>query len=238
MKETLCPQCGRTLTVDAAAAFCPFCGGALTGDAPAQESAAVREALQAAERELDPQRKHALLTRAQAEHPESLAIAEELLHLGRLQERSARAVDFTVIKSYLLNLYLEPQSLTPEQYAAMHRELFDHPDLQRCLALSADRAAFLNRYLTRLSTQFVELFLRGSSHYMRRFFGFAMESRAPKLLASPAARMLAAMRDDPDLTAEQRSLLMHAFYTAFSTQMSGETQWLMEAMAQLGVVLA
>ena len=73
---------------------------------------------------------------------------------------------------------------------------------------------------------------------MRRVFGIGLESRAPKLLAQPVARMLAAMRDDALLSAKQRSLLMHALYAAFSTQLGGDTQWLVQEMAKRGIVLS
>ena len=237
MSEMQCPQCGRTLTVETGAAFCPYCGGSLQAPAAKPENTAVQALLTRAEAADDPVKKHALLTEALALDPESLAVAEELLYLGRLYERNPHAADFSVIKCYLLNPYLEPTAVSPEKRDAMRRELFDHPDLDRCLRLCGDRTAFLTRYLTRLSAQYIDLFLHGSSQHMHRFFGFSMDSRAPKLLAVPAARMLAAMRDDGALTPEQRSLLMHAFYAAFNTQLNGDVQWLRQEMQARGVTL-
>ena len=236
MSETRCPHCGHTLTLDSGVAFCPYCGGPLAKGAPTAESEAVSAALQKAEAMEDPVKKHALLAQTLAGHPDSLAVAEELLMLGRLHERNPHAMDFTVIKCNLLNLYLEPDAFSPVQAAAARTELFAHPDLERCLALAPDRETFLNHYLTRLSGQFIELFLRGSNRYMRRFFGFGLDGRAPKLLAYPAARMLAAMKRDEALAPEQRVMLAGAFFRAFSTQV-GDTQWLSQAMAELGVTL-
>ena len=185
----------------------------------------------------DPSRAMDAYREALALDPESLAVAEQILYLGRLYERNPHAADFSVIKCYLLNPYLEPTAVSPEKRDAMRRELFDHPDLDRCLRLCGDQTAFLTRYLTRLGAQYIDLFLHGSSQHMHRFFGFSLDSRAPKLLAVPAARMLAAMRDDTALTPEQRSLLMHAFYAAFNSQLNGDVQWLRQEMQARGVTL-
>ena len=237
MSDTICPHCGKTVNAESGAQFCPFCGKPLK-QPPAQPiSDAERDILAQAEAQADPVKKHRLLTDALAKYPQSLPIAEELLFLGRLYERNQRTLDFSVIKCYLLNLYLEPDTISPAKQDAMRLELFSHPDLDRCLRLAPERNAYMAHYLHRLSCQFIDLFLRGSSRYMRRVFGIGLESRAPKLLASPAVRMLAAMRDDAALTPKQRSQMMHAFYAAFSTQLGGDTQWLVQAMAERGVTL-
>jgi len=237
MSEIHCPHCGRKLAIDHGAAFCPFCGSALAQARPIPEQDAVRELLDSVEAQADPVKKYDLLIKAQEQFPDSLAIAEELLFLGRLHVRNPKTLDFSVIKCYLLMIYLEPDTIPPAKIEAMRRELFNHPDLDRCLALSEDQTAFLNRYLTRLSSQFIDLFLYGSSKYMRRYFGFGLDSRAPKLLAAPTARMMAAIRHDMELTADQHSLLMHALHAAFSTRMSGDTQWLLKDMEELGIAL-
>ena len=237
MSEILCPHCARNVAQATGAAFCPFCGGALGTAVKNPESDDVRALLAKVDALDSPVKKHEMLMAALEQYPESLAVAEEVLFLGRLYERSARRLDFSVIKSYLLMIYLEPETFMPETIAQMRTELFSHPDLQRCLRLSDDQDAYLSHYLTKLSAQFIELFLRGSSKYMRRFFGIGMDSRAPRYLATPASRMLAAMQADTLLTPEQRALLMHAFYKAFSTQLSGETQWLSKEMQERGVVL-
>ena len=237
MSEIHCPKCGRAVAAETGAAFCPFCGGPISHTEAKPDSSEVQALLARAADTDDPVKKHKLLIQAQEAAPDSLAVAEELLFLGRLYQRDSHTLDFSVIKCYLLNPYLEPDSVSSDKRGAMRRELFGGPELERCLALSDDPAAFMIRYLTRLSTQYIDLFLHGSSRYMRRFFGFSLDSRAPKLLAIPAARMLAAMRDDAALTAEQRSTLMHAFFAAFSDRLNGDTQWLKQEMATLNVML-
>lgn len=237
MSEIQCPHCGRKLSTESGAAFCPYCGGALSQPQAAPEDSAVRELLAKVETLTDPVKKYALLHSAQAQYPKSLAIAEELLFLGRLHERNPKVLDFSVIKCYLLMIYLEPETMMPEKIGALRRELFDCPELDACLALCEDQTAFLNKYLTRLSGQFIDLFLHGSSKYMHRFFGLGLDSRAPKLLAAPVAHMLAAMRDDPVLSAEQRSLLMHALYAAYNARFMSDMQWLQKEMTERNVTL-
>ena len=152
MSELHCPKCGRAVAAESGAAFCPFCGGPISHAEAKPDSAEVQALLARAEEADDPVKKHKLLLQAQEISPDSLAVAEELLFLGRLYQRDSHTLDFSVIKCYLLNPYLEPDSVTPDKRDAMRRELFGGPELDRCLALSEDPAAFLIRYLTELST--------------------------------------------------------------------------------------
>lgn len=237
MSERLCPRCGKKLEIDGSAAFCPFCGAPLHKPAPAPEDEAVQKLLLKAEEQTDPRKRYDMLMKAMEEHPESLAVAEELLLLGRLHERNPKRLDFTVIKCYLLNIYLEPETIPPEQRDVMRREIFSHPDLDRCLALAENQDTFMNHYLTRLSDQFIKLFLYGSSKYMHRYFGFGLDSRAPKLLAYPTARMLAGIQEDDQLDANQCSMLKHALYDAFTKQVNGDTRWINQVMQERGVSL-
>lgn len=220
MSEQSCPKCHKPIAAGEKAAFCPFCGEKLrTG----LDIAAVIA-------EPDPAKKHDRLLALQSEHPGSLEIAEEMLHLGRLYERGRRGVDFSVIKCFVLNVYLEPETMRKEQCEALRREIFNHPDLDRCLELADDPDGFLRRYLTRLSEDFIRLFLKGSTRHMHVILGFANEGKAPKYLAQPAAQMMSNIRADGALTAAQRGMLAKAFYAAFARLMDGETRYLDELL--------
>lgn len=218
MSETLCPRCHQAIGA-ADAAFCPFCGEKLAKTGP--DLSAVLQLS-------DPVQKHEQLVSLQAQYPDNLAIAEEILHLGRLYERGRKGMDFSIIKCYLLNVYLEPETIKSKQRAALRQELFHHPDLDACLALAENREEFLYRYLMRLSEDFIRLFLQGSSRYMHQLFGFVNNSKAPKYLAQPAAKMLMNMQKDDTLDEAQRPLLMRAFYAAFACRLDGETRYLDE----------
>ena len=221
MAETLCPTCHKAVGAAEGAAFCPYCGGKLAAAGP--DLADVIS-------EPNPVIKHERLLALREQYPDSLEVAEELLMLGRLYERGKKGLDFSIIKCYVLNVYLEPDTLREDKREELRREIFSHPDLERCLSLSGDGELFLRRYLTRLSEDFIRLFLKGSTRYMHSIFGFTSEGKAPKYLALPAAGMLRAMHRDGALTGAQRRLLTQAFYAAFARQMNGETKYLDELL--------
>ena len=221
---TQCPACRRSLPVSDAA-FCPSCGKAL-GSAAQGASQQVRQLLEEVHRQNDPARKHQLLEKAQERFPDSFEIAEEILFLGRLYERSPKKLDYSVIKCYLWQMYLTPKEFTPQQKQAMREEMTAHPHLMRCLELAPDRDAFMRRYLNRLAGEFVHVFLMGSTHYTRTIFGFRADNRMGRVLAEPAADMLCAIRGDEALEPRQREELYDAFYRAFVTETGGESQWL------------
>ena len=228
MVEILCPHCHKSIGAAEDAAFCPFCGERLKTDGPD---------LTAVQNESNPVKKHEMLLAQLQQHPDSLAVAEEILLLGRLYDRGKKGLDFSVIKCYVLNVYLDPEEMKPDQREALRREIFDHPDLSRCLKLADDPDAFLRRYLRRISEEFIRLFLQGSSKHMRMFFGFTNEAKAPKNLAVPAARILKAMQNDATLTDAQKTVLMQAFYTAFQTRLDGETRWLDELLTTAQITI-
>lgn len=236
--ETLpvCPRCGRAAR-QADAAFCPYCGAPME-EQPAQPvPEGAQRLLDEAARQPDPKKKHELLLDAQRQYPNCLEVAQELLFLGRLYERSPRKLDFSVIKCYLWHMYLTPEQFTMEQQAAMRAELFEHPDLKRCQALAPNAEAFTRQYLERLAQEFVRLFLRGSSTYMHSFFGIRFDGRASKTLAAPAAAMLRRIRADMDLPPERREMLYNALYRGYLREMGGDSQWLDAQLREQGLPL-
>ena len=227
-----CSACSRELPLDGAA-FCPYCGAALPKEQrPVPEE--VRSLLSELEKQKDPVRKQAVLLDAQKRYPDSLEIAEEILFLGRLYERSPKKLDYSVIKCYLWHMYLTPERFSEEQKAAMREELVSHPHLQRCLALAPDADAYMRRYLGRLASEFVTIFLLGSSHYTKSWFGFRLDQRMGRVLAEPAANMLCAIRADEQLDERHRALIYDAFYRAFVAETGGESRWLDELLETKG----
>ena len=231
-----CPRCGKPVEI-AGASFCPHCGAPVA----AAQAAAVPEGalslLEKAERQTDPVKKHKLLLEAQAQYPDCLEVAQELLFLGRLYERSPKKLDFSVIKCHLLHFYLTPDDFSAAQQQQMRTELFDHPDLRRCQELAPDPDAFTRKYLERLCRDFINVFLRGSNRYMHSFFGFRLDSRIAKVLASPLERMLSRVHGDTDLDFEQRSMLYDALYRAFLLETGNDAKWLDALLAGEGISL-
>ena len=225
----LCPRCGKTISVTSAA-FCPFCGEKVL---PRTETPPeIQSLLQKYKTLTDPKLKLGFLENALALYPDSLELNEERLFLGRLAERNPRAVDFSVIKSYLLNLYLTPEKFSPEKKGEMRRELWDHPHLNRCLEVAPDRESFLDRYALRLCSEFIYLFLEGSSTYNRSFLGFHIGGK--KNLARPAALVMAGLYRDEELPQEHRQRFYRAMGQAFR-QRTGEEEALKEWLLGVGL---
>ena len=231
--ETLsvCPRCGKAPRQDDAA-FCPYCGARINERTAAPVPQGAQRLLNEAAGQSDPKKKYELLINAQRQYPDCLEVARELLFLGRLHERDPRKLDFSVIKCYLLHMYLTPEQFSKEQQAAMRDELFEHPDLKRCQALAPDAGAFTRQYLERLAQEFVRLFLRGSSTYMHSFFGIRFDGRASKTLAAPVAAMLGRIRADGELSPERREMLYNALYCGYLREMGGDSQWLDAQLSQ------
>ena len=149
----VCPRCHKEVPA-ADAVFCPFCGAPVSHK-PHTVPDEVKKALAKADKTEDPQKKFAILTEAEKQYPDSLEIAEELLFLGRLHERSPRKIDFSVIKCFLLHMYLTPEDFSEEKKGEMRQEIFHHPQLMKCLSLAADADIYMRRYLEKLSAAFV-----------------------------------------------------------------------------------
>ena len=218
-----CPVCHRDVAIEDAA-FCLFCGAELDKKKHVVPEE-VKRLLAEADRLKDPVEKHRLLAQAEKDFPGSLEIAQEVLFLGRLHERSSKKLDYSVIKCYLWHMYLTPEAFSAETQNAMRTELVAHPQLQRCLQLAADPDAFMRRYLRRLAGEFVTVFLLGSTHYTKSFFGFRLDTRMGRVLAEPAAQMLGRIHEDEQLEARHRLLFYDALYRAFVTETGGESRW-------------
>ena len=232
MTLPVCMHCGKSVQ-PAEAAFCPFCGAVMPVKASEMPEGA-KKLLAQAEKLRDPVKKHELLLQAEKEYPDCVEIAEELLFLGRLYERSPKKMDYSVIKCFLWHMYLTPGEFSAEKKQEMREELFHHPQLERCLALSPDPESFLRRYLKRLGCEFVSLFLKGSNHYTRTWFGFRFDNRMSRVLARPAAQMIVNIRADEKLSPQERALLSEALYGAFLTETGSEPRWVEEELEKLG----
>lgn len=236
MSETslFCPGCGKAVTTGGAS-FCPFCGAPLTAqEQQPAEPEEVQMALLKYTTLEDPVKKGKFLEEYLAKYPDSLLLNEEKLFLGRLAHRDKRRVDFSLIKTYLLNLYLTPSEFSRDQKDNMRQEIFSHPDLERCLAIAPNREAYMTHYLERLCTEFVYLFLHSSSTYNHTFLGFRLDSRLSKNLAAPAAAIMKNIHGDTELTAENRMQLYMAFHRGFLNDV-GSCVFLDQRLTELGL---
>lgn len=92
----------------------------------------------------------------------------------------------------------------------------------------------MTHYLERLCTEYVHLFLRGSTQYNRNFLGLHFDSHTDRNLAAPAALIMNNIRRDTDLTEEKRSRLYTAFFRGFRNDV-GNTSYLCAKLNEFGL---
>ena len=223
-----CGKCGKEIGTTGAS-FCPFCGAAI---APAPETPEeVLTWLEKADAQDDYHLKAKILNEAAQAIPDCFEIEWERLFIGHERPRKG-AVDFSIIKCYLLHMYLTPGDFNTQRKAENRLELFEDPQLLRCLQLSADPEKALTDYLHRLSLDFIRIFLEGSNKYMGNFLGFTLSRNRARTLARPVASMLKAIDADGLLPADRREKLYACFRDAYAEYAAGETRWLDELLTK------
>ena len=226
-----CGRCGKEIEGEGIA-FCPYCGAKLmasnvpeTHDEEAEKW--VSKALAAPNY---PERRKILLKGLEA-CPDSREIRWELLFVGEKDRNGTKGVDFSVIKSWILEIFRKPEIFTDEKRERMHAQLFDAPELIDTLNRFEDPEEKQKEYLQRLCREYVELFLEGSNEVMGNIFGFRIERNREKKLAVPVAKMIERIRADEKLLPDQREQLWKAMYQAYGTRTEGKTVYLDELVA-------
>lgn len=182
----------------------------------------------------DPKDKYAVLMKAETLEPDNLEVQRRLLLHGRWHERNPNKVDFSTIKSFLLNAFEHPEKHELSTQRAMARELFDDPRLQRCLELSQDKPAFLKAYLEDLSRDYMHIFVVGDNSHVPRVFGLSFKGGLQKYLALPARDIISNIFQSPYLNREEARVLAQAFYRAFYEYAHGQVS---ELDSRLGLEL-
>ena len=224
----VCRQCGKTIEGEGMA-FCPYCGDKLpekkeTPSMPRNEEAEkwVCKAMAATSY---PERKKILLKGLEA-CPDSLEIEWEMLFIGEKEPGKTRGIDFSIIKSWILEIYRCPGDFSEEKRDRMRSLLFDDRKLKRCLGRFENPEDKQREYLQRLCREYVELFLEGSNQVMGNIFGFHIGKDKEKRVAVPVAEMIARIRADGKLLPEQREQLWKALYQGYAAWANGKTEWL------------
>ena len=191
---------------------------------PDYEGLSLEQLLFEADTRDDPQLVYAALKKAEQMAPENLDIQRRLLMHGRLHERNNKHVDFSVIKCHLLNSFEHPDKHREEDIRKMHRALFDEEQLQKCLAMAPDAAAFHRGYLEDLSKEYIRIFLAPDSSHSPRVFGISFKGNLQKYLAAPAKDIISNILSSPYLDSGEAILLAKAFYRAFYEYAQGEVR--------------
>ena len=225
-----CGSCGKQIEGEGAA-FCPYCGAKLTdGSIPeARNTEAekwVGKALAAASY---PERKK-ILEKGLEACPDSREIEWEMLFVGEPEKRKffSNGIDYSIIKSWILEIYRVPGDFSAERRDRMRAQLFDAPELKECFALFEHPEDKRREYLQRLCREYVELFLEGNNLIMGNIFGFRLERNKEKKLAVPVAEMIVRIKADEKLLPEQREQLWKAMYQAYGARTGGKTEYLDE----------
>ncbi len=237
MNNLICPHCNENIQVNldkiSSKLFCPYCGKAIDLSENSEDLNLERE-IQLKINDIMDKRNpvviHDELCLLEAEHPNSLAVQKALLLQGNLHLRSAKKLNYFVIHSYLLNLFLEPDIFNKNKRQEIIEELINSPRLNRCLALSKDPNKFLRDYYVAISERFIELFLMGSSKHMKSFFGIIQTKKASKNLAYPARKMIVNMFESKDIPEGYKKALMKAFYIAFGNKLENDYSFLNEEL--------
>lgn len=172
----------------------------------------------------DPPAVYEALLQAERIAPDDINVQRRLLLHGRLHERDAKKMDFSVIKSYLLHAFEHPEDHSEAQLRQMTRELFDDERLKTCLRLSKDPAHFLKNYLEDLSRDYMRIFVAPDNTHIPRVFGLSFKGNLSKYLARPAKDIIHNILSSPYLSVEEARLLSRAFYRAFYDHAQGEVQ--------------
>ena len=209
-----CIKCGKEITGEGIA-FCPYCGAKLE---TAEKKLVSKEAEEWVQKALKvtslPERKK-ILEQAKTACPDSTEIDWELLFIGTPDPKPARGkLDFSIIKSWLLQIYRKPGDFSREKRDAMRRELFEGEQLQAALAAYENPEEKMREYLGRLCREYIEIFLKEDNQLMGNIFGLRIGRNRDKVLEEAVNNMIRLIEADEQLSAERKQMLKEAMLRA------------------------
>ena len=123
-------------------------------------------------------------------------------------------MDFSIIKSWLLQIYRKPGDFTAEKRNAMRKELFEGEQLQKVLAGSADPEGKMEEYLERLCREYIDIFLKEDNQLMGNIFGLRIGRNRDKVLEGAVENMIRQIEADRELDAGRKQMLREAMMRA------------------------
>ena len=184
--------------------------------------------LRQAREEKNPEKKYALLKKAEQQGAEGLALEMEWLLLG--DPSSYPPGDPRRLPCHPLHSLQHPDRYPEEEQQQMACSLFRHPRLEKCLALSPDPNSFLRDYLFCLSEQYITVFLQGDRSQIPLTLWAFMPRRAARRLALAMGDVIRNIFLCPFLTEDEQSLLAGCFYRACHGHLNGRTEHLDAAL--------
>ena len=211
-----CRQCGREAAGEGIA-FCPYCGAKIVATENAQTFAEAEEWVRKALKITSLPERKKLLDQAKQACPDAPEIDWELLFIGAPNPKPKRGrMDFSIIKSWLLQIYRNPGEFSAEERNAMRHELFEGEKLRSILAAAQDPEAKMQEYLNRLGREYVDIFLKEDNRLMGNIFGFRLGKNRMKPVEDAVNGMIRLMEADEKLSEEQRTALTGAMRQAIN----------------------
>ena len=209
-----CIKCGKEITGEGIA-FCPYCGAKLETVEKKPVSKEAEEWVQKALKVTSLPERKKILEQAKTACPDSTEIDWELLFIGTPDPKPARGkLDFSIIKSWLLQIYRKPGDFSREKRDAMRRELFEGEQLQAALAAYENPEEKMREYLGRLCREYIEIFLKEDNQLMGNIFGLRIGRNRNKVLEEAVNNMIRLIEADEQLTAERKQMLKEAMLRA------------------------
>jgi len=209
-----CLKCGKEIP-GGEMAFCPYCGTRIASGAEKPVSGEAAAWIEKAMKVTSLPERKKILEEAKKACPEDPAIDWELLFIGTPDPKPKRGViDFSIIKSWALQIYRVPGDFSSEKKAALRRELFDSPQLLAVLEGYDDPEAKHREYLERLCREYVDIFLKEDNRLTGTVFGFHLGRNRDKVIGDAMEEMITRVGKDEALTPEQRQMLQDAMRKA------------------------
>jgi hypothetical protein len=168
-----------------------------------------------------------ILDQARKLYPESPEIDWELLFIGHPDPDPPRGrIDYSIIKSFLLDIYRHPETYTEEKRDRMRTELFRDPLLTKILEETEQPEEKLRAYLLRLCREYIDIFLAEDRRLTGGILGLLPGRSREKAIAGEVSGMIRRTAEDPKLSPEERELLREALTRAFSERDAGRNAYL------------
>ncbi len=211
-----CINCGREIAGNGMF-FCPYCGARLMMMTEKSLSKEADERIQKAMKVTSLPERKKILEQAKKEYPDEPAIDWELLFIGSPDPNPPKGkMDFSIIKSWLLQIYRKPDDFSGERRNAMRHELFQGPQLTKVLAASDNPKDKMMEYLDRICREYVDIFLKEDNHLMGNLFGIRIGRNRDKMLEKTVAEMVQRIEADEQLTDEQKQMLRESLSRALN----------------------
>ena len=209
-----CIKCGKEISGEGMS-FCPYCGAKLGAENKRTVSKEAEEWIQKALKVTSLPERKKILDQAKAACPDAPEIDWELLFIGTPDPKPPRGkLDFSIIKSWLLQIYRKPEDFSREKRDAMRKELFEGQQLQAVLAACENPEEKMREYLGRLCREYIDIFLKEDHQLMGTIFGFRIGRNRDKVLEGAVEDMIRRIETDEQLTAERKQMLKEAMAEA------------------------